>query len=158
MMSRSRAGRRARRASREASAGVQSPLDSARGDPEVLEGSSMFRSRNLLNRVHEFAPVVALRSQDLPALAGQSIETAAPLARLLDPLADDPAPFLETVEERVERGDLELQPAAGPLLDQLADLVAVAGPGLDERQDQQLRAAFLQLPAQHRRYMLHSDI
>src|SRR5258705_13651177 len=141
MISRSRAGRSARRASRDASAGFQ---------------SGMFGPRDLLNGVHEFAPVVPLRRQDLPALASEAIEAAPALAGLLDPLAHDPAPLLEPVEQGIQGRDLELHPPAGARLDQLADLVPMPGPGLHEGQDQQLRAAFLELPVEHAGYMLHS--
>src|SRR4051812_30919055 len=108
MMSRSRAGRRARRASREASAAVHSPLDPARGAPGCVERSGMVWLRDLLNRVDEFAPVVPLCRQDVPSRGGQPVEAAAPLARLFDPPAGNPAALLETVKERIERGDLEL--------------------------------------------------
>src|SRR3954471_1216825 len=118
----------------------------------------MFRPRDPLNRLDELAPVIALRGQHLAAFRSQPIEAPAALARLLDPASRDPAALLEAVEQRVQRGHLELQPPAGSLLDQLADLVAMPRAGLDQRQDQQLGAAFLHLAIEHPRYMLHSDI
>src|SRR6187431_1139087 len=107
MISRSRAGRSDRRASREASAAFQ---------------SGMFGPRDLFDGIDEFAPVVTLRGEDLPALRREAIEPAPALTRLLDPPAGDPAALLEPVEEGIERRDLELQPPPGSLLDQLADL------------------------------------
>src|SRR4051812_27695803 len=150
MISRSRAGLRRSRARREESAPCQWFLG--------IESSGMFGSRNLFDRVDELAPIVPLCRQDVAPLRGQAVETAAPFARLLDPLAGDPAALLEAVEQRIERGDLELQPPAGSLFDQLADLVAMPRPRLDQRQDQQLGAALLELPVEHPGYMLHSDI
>src|SRR5688572_9184532 len=106
-MSRSRAGRSASRESLEASGAVQ---------------LGIFGSRDQSNGVDEFAPVVALRGEDLLAFGGEAVEAPPPLARLLDPLARDPAALLEAVEQGIERGHLELQPPARALLDQLADL------------------------------------
>src|SRR5829696_3780611 len=143
MISRSRAGRRARRARRAASGALH---------------ADMFGPRNLSNGVDELPPVVALRGEDLPPFGGEPVEAAAALARLLDPLAGDPAALLQAVEEGIQRCHLELQAAAGSLLDQLADLVTVPRTRLDQRQNQQLGAALLQLPIEHPRYMLHSDI
>src|SRR5882762_626207 len=120
--------------------------------------SGMFGLRDLVNGVDELAPVVTLCGEHVPAFGGQAVEAAPALARLLDPLARDPPALLEAIEEGIEGGDLELEAAAGACLDQLADLVAVARARLDERQDQQLGAAFLQLAIEHPRYMPHSDI
>src|SRR3954463_4216055 len=141
--SRSRAGRSDRRASRAASRRFQ---------------SGMFGPRDELNRLDELAPVITLRGEHLAAFCRQPIKAPAALARLLDPSPRDPAALFEPVEERIERGHLELQPPAGSLLDQLADLVAMPCAGLDQRKDQQLGAAFLHLAIEHPGYMLHSDI
>src|SRR5262245_13517387 len=158
MISRSRAGRSFRLASRDDRADVQSPRDSARGDPAFFEGSGMFGSGDLVDGVDECAPVVALGGEHLAAGRGQSVEAAAALAGLLDPPAGDPAALLEAAEEGLERADLEPEPAAGAALDELADFVAVAGARLDEREDEELGAPFLQLAVEHARNMLHSDI
>src|SRR5262249_15226671 len=69
----------------------------------------------------------------------------APLSRLLDPAALQPTALLEPVQERVERGDVEAHQAVRAGGDELADLVAVARPRLDEGQDEQLRAALDEL-------------
>src|SRR3982751_6388312 len=118
----------------------------------------MFGPRDQLNRLDELAPVITLRGEHLAAFCRQPIKAPAALAGLLDPPSRDPAALLEPIEQRVERGHFELQPPAGSLLDQLADLVAMARASLDERQDQQLGAALLHLAIEHPRYMLHSDI
>src|SRR4029079_18764653 len=120
--------------------------------------SGMFGSCDLLNRVDELAPVAPLRGEDLAPFDGQAVEAPPALAGFLDPPPGDPAALLEAVEQRIERRHLELEAAARALLDQLADFIAVPRPRLDQRQDQQLGAAFLQLPVEHPRDMLHSDI
>jgi len=55
---------------------------------------------------------------------------------------------LEPVQQRIERRDVEPEPAARPGLDEFREIVAVTRPGLDERQDQQFGTALLQLPVQ----------
>src|SRR4051812_47477792 len=80
------------------------------------------------------APVLALRREYPVAFGGQPVETALPLARLLDPAALDPAAVLETQQCRVERRERECQLAGGPSLDQFADLVAVTRTRFQEGQ------------------------
>src|SRR3954470_13509933 len=118
----------------------------------------MFRPRDQLNRLDELAPVITLRGEHLAPFCRQAIKAPAALAGLLDPSSRDPAALLQPAEQWVERGHLELQPPAGSLVDQLADLVAMPRASLDQREDQQLGAAFLHLAVEHPRYMLHSDI
>src|SRR5687768_6030952 len=98
----------------------------------------------------EIAPAAALGSEHPPSLCGEAVEAAPALARFLDPGAANPAALLEPVEERVEGGDVELQRAARARLDQLADLVAVPRASVGQRQDQELRAPFLELAVERR--------
>src|SRR5262245_12448076 len=102
----------------------------------------MVHSRDPPDRLDERLPGIPLGGQDAPAFPGQSIEAPPALARLLHPAPPDPAPLLQPVEEGIERGNVEAEAAPRAGLDQLADLVAVPGPALDQRQDQQLRRAF----------------
>src|SRR5207247_9776045 len=89
----------------------------------------------------------------------QPVVTPSALARLFDPSALNPPAFLEAIQERVERRDAEGEDAAGPRFDQLAELVAMARLRLDEREDQQFRAAFLELAIVHRSlHMSHCNI
>src|SRR5262249_53314666 len=74
----------------------------------------------------ELAPGGALRREDVGARRREAVIAAAALARLLDPAPLDPAALLEPIEERIQRRDAERQHAAGPRLDQLAQLVAMA--------------------------------
>src|SRR5262245_50797547 len=94
---------------------------------------------------NEVAPAAALGGEHFAALGGEAIEAAPALAGLLDPGAANPAALVEAVEERIERGDVEAERALGAGLDEAGDLVAVAGAGVDEREDEQLGAALLEL-------------
>src|SRR5262245_42603042 len=109
----------------------------------------MVDPRQQAHRLYERLPVIALPGEHAPAFGGEAVEAAAPLAGLLGPPALQPAALLEPVEQGIERRDVELEAAAGALLDQLADLVAVAGARLDHRQDDQLRGALFQLAIEH---------
>src|SRR5215204_2142756 len=120
--------------------------------------SGMICSRDSGDRFDELAPVIALCGQHAPAVGRDAVEAPPALARFLHPPARDPAALLEAIEQRIQGCDLEVQPAVRALVDQLADLVAVAGAGFDQREDEQLGAALLQLALEHRAYRLHSDI
>src|SRR5215218_8687714 len=119
--------------------------------------SCMLGLRDVANGGDEALPSRALDCQDLAAGRGQPVIAAAPLASLLDPATLNPAALLQAIEQRIERGDAEPYGAVRPRFDDLADLVAVAWPVLDERQDQHLGAALFQLAIEDLR-MLHSDI
>src|SRR5262245_58331120 len=98
----------------------------------------MIEPGDTVDRGDEVLPPAALGREDLAPRGRQPVVAAAPLAGLLDPLAPDPAALLEPVQQRIEGRNAEAQRAAGAVLDQLADLVAMPRAGLDERQDQQL--------------------
>src|SRR5207237_4715615 len=59
-----------------------------------------------------------------------------------------PAAPLQAVEERVEGGDVEDHHPVAPPLDLPADVVAVARTRLQQGEDEQLRAALLELAVQ----------
>src|SRR5437870_7144668 len=94
MISASRSGRRRRRARR----GRRSEVH-----------SGMVDSRNETHRVDEDPPGVALAAKDVSAFARKRVEAAPALAGLLHPPALEPAAFFESVQQRIERGDVELQ-------------------------------------------------
>ena len=75
----------------------------------------------------------------------QSIEAAPALARLLDPRPLDPAALFEAIEQRIEQVEVKHQPPARPRFDQLAELIAVPGSGLQHGQQEQFGGALLQL-------------
>src|SRR5205085_4893323 len=108
----------------------------------------------------ELLPGVALSGQHLLPGGCQAVVAAAALARLLDPLPLYPAPPLHTVEQRVERGGVELEHAVGAVADELRDLVAVAGLVLYERHDEHLGAPLLQFAVKYTwiRHMLFRHI
>src|SRR4029079_4432541 len=104
--------------------------------------SGIFDSSDAADRLDELAPGVALGLEHLGAGRGEPVVAAPALAGLLDPAALDPAALLEAVEERIQMSDTEAEAAARPGFDQLAQVVSVPRLILDERQDQQLGAAF----------------
>src|SRR5712691_2123329 len=101
-----------------------------------------------VHRGHERAPRVLLLDEHLAAGVGEPVIAAAALARPLDPASRHPAALLQPVQQRVQRSDVELDhPLAAPL-DLLADVVSVPWPPLQQRQDEQLGAALLELAVQ----------
>src|SRR6266545_999604 len=107
----------------------------------------------------EFTPRVALGGEDVGADWGQPVIAAPALPGLLNPAAQNPAALFQSIEQRVEGGDAEFQHAARSRLDQLAEVVAVSRLILEQREDQQLGAALLQLAIEHAvPYVLHSNI
>lgn len=107
------------------------------------------KSRDLVERVEEFAPHAAAIAEHGAAVGGEPIEPAAPLARFFDPSPLDPPSLLEFVEQRIQGRGLKLEPSIGTLLDQLRNLVTVPLRTLEHGQDQELRAPFLQRPGRH---------
>src|SRR6186997_1046145 len=134
MMSASRSGR-SRKGARRAASWVRQLC--------VISGLD---ARDQVDRAHERRPTAALDGKHFAALRGQAVEPAAALAGTFGPASFNPAALLETVEEGIERRHGELERATGALLDQLADVVAVPRAVLDQRQNQQLGAAFLEFP------------
>src|SRR5512134_833021 len=89
--------------------------------------SCMFRSRDPAYGLDERLPCFDLSSEHTVTLGRNFVEAAPPLAGLLDPGSLDPATLLEPIEQRVQRIDVERQERARADVDQLAELVAVAG-------------------------------
>src|SRR5579864_3327021 len=94
-------------------------------------------------------PLLAPVREDPATLGREAIKTAIALAGLLDPAALEPPPALEPKQRRIQRGKGKGQPPARPRLNQLADVVAVSRPRLDERQHEHLNAALFQLGVEH---------
>src|SRR5262245_66242024 len=76
--------------------------------------SDTFHSSDAVDGGDEFAPRAALRLEDAGASGCQAVIPPAALAGLLDPTALDPAALLEPVQQRIQRGDAELEHAARP--------------------------------------------
>ena len=64
-------------------------------------GSRRTKTRDLIERVEEFAPDAAAIAEHGAAVGGEPIEPAAPLARFFDPSALDPSSLLEFVEQGI---------------------------------------------------------
>src|SRR5262245_10563001 len=108
----------------------------------------MFGSCDLADRLDERGPRLALPREHAASLSRDFVVAPSPLARLFHPRALDPRALFESVEQRVQRVDVEGELAARARLDQLAQLVAMSRAGVEQREDQQLRRAFLQLAVQ----------
>src|SRR5262249_38037903 len=130
-ISSSRAGDRRSDESRRRTSRAQSSLD-------------MVASRHAADSVDERGPRLPLLGEAAPPVGSHPVEAAAPRAGLLDPGALDPAALLEAIEQRVEGIDVERQLAEGPRVNQLAQLVAVPGSRVEQREDEQFGGAFLQ--------------
>jgi hypothetical protein len=90
----------------------------------------------------EIPPAFLFGAEGFAAPRGEAVIAAAALLGLFDPASGDPTFGFETVEERVERGDVELESAAGAELDELGDIVAVAGLVFEKGEHEELGAAF----------------
>lgn len=111
-----------------------------------------------LQGLEEGAPDAALLGKHASPGGRETVVPAAPLARLFQPAADDEPAFLEAVERRVERRNVERQGSGRALLDELAQFVAVPGPLLHERQDEQFGASLLGFTIKHGTYIYVSSI
>jgi hypothetical protein len=105
------------------------------------------------------SPGVPVGLEDLRAGRRQPVVAAPPLTGLLDPPALNPTALLEAVQQRVQRRHAKREQTAGARFDQLAQIVAVSGLILEQRQDQEFGAAFFQLAIETwRSHILCSDI
>src|SRR4029077_12440318 len=95
------------------------------------------------NQLEDLPPFLALRREHVAALGRDLVVPPAPLSRLLDPAALDPSAFFELVEGCVERREVEGERAAGALLDQLRQLVAVPRLVVEKCEHDELRRALL---------------
>src|SRR4030095_6406606 len=100
-----------------------------------IGGSGMFASRHAAHRLYESVPSLARLGEHALPLGRYLVEPAAPFIRLLDPRPLDPSPLLETVQQWIERIDVERQLASRTRVDQLAQLVAVPRPHLEQREN-----------------------
>src|SRR5512134_3032346 len=112
-MSASRSGLKLSGASRARTSLCQSCMVGSRGDPAY--------------GFDECLPCLDLRFEHSVTVGRELVEPASPLAGLLDPGSLDPTSFLEPIQERIQRIDVERQEPAGADVDQLAELVAMAG-------------------------------
>src|SRR5262249_47027426 len=106
--------------------------------------SRMLTSRDAAHRSDEALPGGSLIGEHSAALRRQPIEPSPAFAGAFDPPTLNPAAPFQAIQQRVQRGDLEANSALGSLFDELAELIAVPGPVLDQREDEQLGASLLQ--------------
>src|SRR5688500_13338438 len=147
---------------------ISSTISRSRSAPHASGGSwertydrqsRMTEPRHAIERVEERAPAAPLVGQRLAARGCQLVVPPSALAGLFNPPSLDQAGPLQPVQRRIQRRDLKTDCAAGTLFDQLRDLVAVPRPFLDEREDQHLGTALLQVARAHRcRHMSRSYI
>ena len=106
----------------------------------------MLSPRDAIDRVDELQPGAALYLQRLLSLRGETVITAPSLPSLFHPMAFNEPAFFQAIEQRIEGSHIEFEGAFRAILNQLAELVPVPGPVLDQGQDKQLGTALLQLP------------
>src|SRR3954462_10291551 len=113
--------------------------------------SAMLDSGDAADERDEVLPTLLLRTQRISPSRRQAVVAASALLCLLHPPANDPPVFFEPVEQRLQGGDMKSQRPAGSDLDQFGDVVPVSRLILQQRQDQQLRAALFPLRLRHAR-------
>src|SRR5262245_56077485 len=118
----------------------------------------MATSDHAVDRRHEFPPGRPLLEEHAPAVRREPVEAATTLAVPFQPAPTDQAAALEPAQHGIQRGDAELELAERSPLDHLPDVVAMPRPVLEQRQDQQLGAPFLQLATEHRHLALADAI
>src|SRR5690349_20416492 len=109
-------------------------------------GSGMVGCGDLPDGFDEHGPSRAAVAEDLAAGGGEPVETLAALAVLLHPPALDVPAVLQTINQRIARGHAEAYGATRAGFDLLADFVAMALPGFEQGEHEQLRAALLEIP------------
>src|SRR5690242_11571574 len=110
--------------------GIADPRDAVDGGDEVL-------------------PALALRLERRAASGREAVEASPALAGFLDPAPDDPAALLESIEQGIERRDMEHEHALRARLDQLLQLVSMSRLGGKQGEDEKLRASLLELIGEH---------
>src|ERR1700735_1086182 len=102
----------------------------------------MFDSCDAADGGYEIFPALLLRTEYLAPLGGKAVIAGAGLFRFFHPLPLDPTLGFEAMEQRIERGDMEGECAAGANLDQLCDVIAMTGAGFEKREHEEFGAAF----------------
>src|ERR1017187_2450606 len=103
---------------------------------------------NSVDRGDKLLPGTALGLQELAPGRRQPVTAAAALAVFLQPAAGDQTAVLQPEQDGVQRPDAEADLAVGAFFNQLADLVSMARPAFEQSENQQLGAAFVQVPVE----------
>jgi hypothetical protein len=110
------------------------------------------------NKGHEILPTFLFGAKGFAALGCEAVIAAAALLGFFDPASGDPTFLFEAVEERVEGSDVEFESAAGAELDELGDIVAVAGLVFEEGEHEELGAAFFPIGVGRGRHIFVSPL
>src|SRR5581483_10494928 len=104
----------------------------------------IFQPGDAVDGSNKFNPSAAVGLEHCAAAGSQLVITAPPLSFLLYPPPYNPATLLQAIKQGVQRCNVEAQRTLTAFLDELANLVAVASPGFDQREDEQIGAPFFQ--------------
>src|SRR5690242_677873 len=110
--------------------------------------SGMLPSRDEAHGLDEAVPGLLLLREHTSAGGGQPVEPSPALPRLLHPGPLDPAALFEAVEQGIEGVDVEDEPPVRARFDQLAQLIPMARPVVEQREQQQFCRSLLQLAIQ----------
>src|SRR5580658_5428749 len=100
---------------------------------------------NPVDRGHKLLPGIALGCEEFAPGWRQPVAASAALAVFLQPAAGDEAAVLQAEQDGVQRPDAEADLAAGTFFNQLADIVPMARAAFEQRENQQLGAALVQV-------------
>ena len=103
----------------------------------------MLEPRHAVDERDKVLPTLLLCAQRLSPSRREAVVAASTLLSLLDPPPNNPSVRLESVEQRIERGHMKSQRAARSELNQLRNVVPVPGLILQQRENEELSAAFL---------------
>ena len=103
----------------------------------------------MIDRQDKFVPGAALRGEEFAAGGRQAVKPTPALSGLFHPAAGDQASIFEAAENGIERADAELDASFGARFDELTDLIAVARARLDQKENQEFGAAFLEFTVEH---------
>jgi hypothetical protein len=111
----------------------------------------MFASRDAPHSFDERSPRLLLLGKDTSPFSRNAVEASAPFAWLFDPGALNPSTLFEAVEQGIEGIDVERELATGPCVDQLAQLITVPAPGVEQGKDEQLGGSSFQFAVERTR-------
>src|SRR5574338_1341215 len=121
--------------------------------------SGMFDPGDAADRFDELAPAIPLCGEHLLSFRSQTGVAPASLSCLLDPSPLNPSALFESIQQGIERCDIELERPTGSSLDEGPDVVPMPWLVLEEREYEQIRAPLLQFPIHDPRPdMWHSHI
>src|SRR5207342_139486 len=105
--------------------------------------SGMLNPGNTADGFDEFHPAFPLRFENFCAGRSEPVVTAPALPGLFDPAAANPAAFFQPIKKRVKRRDIEMERTARAHVDELPDVVTMAGPVFHKGKNEELGAPFL---------------